>query len=83
MLRQKSAIRTPTRIVQMELSQYDKERLPETAQLIADAIEKHGVEIAPAGRFSRFRDCLDTNEAISILWYNDNMGSTHLVKRKK
>ncbi len=62
------------------LNKYDFERLPITVQLIAKAIERHGVEIAPSGLFSRFRDCLYTNDVISTLWYNDKNGNIHIVK---
>ena len=53
------------------------------ANLIADAIEKHGINIKPAGQFAHFRDSLTDNNVISILWYNDLDDSTHIVKRIK
>lgn len=56
------------------------EKLALTVQLIADAIERFGVDIQPAGMTGRFRDSLTHNDAVTFLWFMKD-GSTHIVKR--
>ena len=49
--------------------------------LIVAAFERHGTDISPVSKNTRFRDCMSIGPyGEAILWYDTPDGSTHIVR---